>query len=73
MIRHRQRPRCPDGLVSPRMFFDLTALAFGFVALILFIFAFSNLFKGKIGSAVIFGVLALLLSGAAGSVALFVD
>ena len=55
------------------MFFDLTALAFGFVALILFIFAFSNLFKGKIGSAVIFGVLALLLSGAAGSVALFVD
>jgi len=59
--------------VSPRMFFDLTALAFGIVALILFIFAFRNVFAGRIGSAVIFGVLALLMSGAASSVALFVD
>ena len=69
----RQRARRPGGLVSPRMFFDLTALAFGIVALILFVFAFSNVFKGKIGSAVIFGVLALIMSGAATSVAVFVD
>ena len=55
------------------MFLDLTALAFGIVALILFIFAFNSVSKGKIGSAVIFGVLALIMSGAAGSVALFVE
>ena len=55
------------------MFFNLTALAFGLVALILFLFAFKAVFAGRIGSAVVFGILALVMSGAAGSVAIYVD
>jgi hypothetical protein len=51
------------------MFFTLTALAFGVAALILFIFAFRAVFAGKIGSAVVFGLLALLMCGAAGGTA----
>jgi len=53
----------------PSMFFTLTALAFGVAALILFIFAFRAVFAGRIGNAVIFGVLALLMAGAAGTTA----
>jgi hypothetical protein len=52
------------------MFFTLSAFAFAVGALILFIFAFRAVFAGKIGSAVIFAVLALALSGAAGATAL---
>jgi hypothetical protein len=51
------------------MFFTLTALAFGVAALILFVFAFRAVAAGRIGSAVIFGVLALAMSGAAGATA----
>ena len=52
------------------MFFMLTALAFAVGALILFVFAFKAVFAGRIGSAVIFGFLALALSGAASATAL---
>ena len=52
-----------------RMFFTLTALAFAAAALILFIFAFRAVAAGRIGSAVIFGVLALVMCGVAGSTA----
>ena len=49
------------------MVFTLTAFAFGVCALILFIFAFRAVFDGKIGAAVVFGVLALAMSGASGA------
>ena len=52
------------------MFFTLTALAFGVAALILFLFAVRAVFAGKIGNAVVFGLLALVMSGAAGASAL---
>ncbi len=55
------------------MFFDLTALAFGVVGPDPVHLRLQQRVQGKIGSAVIFGVLALIMSGAAGSVALFVD
>ena len=51
------------------MFFTLTAFAFAVGALILFIFAFKAVFAGKIGSAVVFGLLALVMCGAAGGTA----
>ena len=51
------------------MFFTLTALAFAVGALILFVFAFRAVAAGRIGSAVIFGILALVLCGAAGGTA----
>jgi hypothetical protein len=51
------------------MFFTLSAFAFAVGALILFIFAFRAVFAGKIGNAVIFGLLGLVLSGAAGATA----
>jgi hypothetical protein len=55
------------GRSLPPMFFTLTALAFGVAALILFIFAFKAVFAGKIGSAVVFGLLALVMCGVAGA------
>ena len=55
------------------MFFTLTALAFAVAALIMFIFAFRALFGGKIGSAVLFGILALIMSGVASAVGFYVD
>jgi hypothetical protein len=51
------------------MFFTLTALAFALAALILFVFAFRAVAAGRIGSAVVFGVLALVMCSAAGGVA----
>ena len=53
--------------MSRPMVFTLTAFAFSVGALILFIFAFRAVFAGKIGSALIFGVLALALVGASGA------
>ena len=51
------------------MVLTLSAFAFAVGALILFIFAFKAVFAGKIGNAVVFGILALVLSGAAGATA----
>jgi hypothetical protein len=51
------------------MFFTLTALAFGVAALILFVFAFRAVFAGRIGAAVVFGLLGLVMAGAAGGTA----
>ena len=64
--RHRGRS-------LPAVFFTLTALAFATAALILFIFAFRALFRGRVGSAVLFGVLALIMSGVASAVGFYVD
>jgi hypothetical protein len=61
------------GRSLPAVFFTLTALAFACAALILFIFAFRALFGGKIGAAVVFGVLALIMSSVAGAVGFYVD
>ena len=55
------------------VFFTLTAFAFAAAALILFIFAFRALFRGRIGSAVIFGVLALIMSGVASATGYYAD
>ena len=55
------------------MFWTLTALAFGAAALILFIFAFNRVAKGRIGAAVVFGILALAMCSAAGAVAIYGD
>jgi hypothetical protein len=55
------------------MFWTLTWLAFGFAALLLFVFAFRNVAQGRIGGAVIFGILALVMCSAAGAVAVYVD
>jgi hypothetical protein len=55
------------------MFWNLTALAFGAAALIFFIFAFSRVLKGRIGAAVVLGLMALFMSGAASAVAVYVD
>jgi hypothetical protein len=55
------------------VFFTLTAFAFVCAALILFIFAFQALFRGRIGSAVLFGILALVMSGVASAVGYYVD
>jgi hypothetical protein len=52
------------------VFFTLTALAFAVGALIFFIFAFRAVTAGKIGSAALFGVLALVMCGAASATAL---
>ncbi|MFL6205717.1 MAG: hypothetical protein ACJ739_10245 [Acidimicrobiales bacterium] len=51
------------------MVFTLTAFAFGVAALIFFVLAFRAVFAGRIGAAAALGVLALLLSGAAGATA----
>ena len=53
------------------MFFTLTALAFAVAALILFVFAFRSVLAGRIGNAVVLGVLGLIMSGAAGAVAVY--
>jgi hypothetical protein len=55
------------------VFFTLTAFAFVAASLILFIFAFQALFRGRIGSAVLFGVMALIMSGVASAVGYYVD
>ena len=55
------------------MFWTLTAFAFGVMALILFVFAFNRVLKGRIGAAVGFGILALFMSGAASAVAVYMD
>jgi hypothetical protein len=59
-----------DDVVSLPMFLTLTAFAFAVGALILFIFAFRAVFAGRIGSAVLFGLLGLIMSGAAGATGL---
>ena len=61
------------GRSVPAVFFTLTAFAFVCAALILFIFAFKALFRGRIGSAVMFGILALIMSGVASAVGYYVD
>jgi hypothetical protein len=58
-----------EAVVSSPMVFTLTAFAFAVGALILFIFAFRAVFAGKIGSAVVFALVGLALSGAAGATA----
>jgi len=55
------------------VFFTLTAFAFAAAALILFIFAFRSLFRGRIGSAVIFGLLAMIMSGVASATGYYAD
>ena len=55
------------------MFWNLTTLTFGAFALILFIFAFNRVAKGRMGAAIVFGVLGLAMASAAGSVAVYVD
>jgi hypothetical protein len=55
----------------PAVFFTLTALAFGVFALILFGFAFRAVVDGRIGKAVLFGVLGLFMLSATGAVAVF--
>jgi hypothetical protein len=57
--------------VSGRMFWTLTSLAFGAFALILFGFAFSRVLNGRIGAALVFGVLALIMCGATSAVAVY--
>ena len=52
------------------MFFTITALIFAMGALALFVFAFRSVSAGRIGGAVIFGILALLMCGAASATAL---
>ena len=47
----------------------ILALMFAAAALVLFIAAFNHVFKGRMGSAVAFGVTALLMSGVAGAIA----
>jgi hypothetical protein len=72
-VRGSQRsPRLPvvDAVVSLPMYFTLTALAFALGALILFFFAFRSVFAGRIGSAVLFGVLGVLMGAAAGAAGL---
>ena len=53
------------------MFWTLTSLAFGAFALILFGFAFSRVLNGRIGAALVFGVLALIMCGATSAVAVY--
>ena len=53
------------------MFFTLTALAFAVAALILFFYAFRSVSAGRIGNSVVLGVLGLIMSGAAGAVAVY--
>ena len=55
------------------MFWTLTALAFGAAALILFVLAFARILKGRVGAAVVLGVLALVMSGVASAVAVYAD
>ena len=55
------------------MFFTLTAFAFAAAALIMFIFAFRYLFRGRIGAAVLFGILAMIMSGVASAVGYYAD
>ena len=47
---------------------NILALVLGFAALGLFIAAVSNIVKGRLGSAVVFGIIALLIGGAAGGI-----
>lgn len=46
---------------------------FGISALALFVVAFSNVAKGKIGTAVAFGLAGVFLAAIAGSFAVYVD
>ena len=55
------------------MFFNLIALVFALAALALFFTAFKHVAGGRIGSAVLFGVMALVMCGVAGAVAVYVD
>ena len=48
-------------------------LLFGAAALAMFVVAFSNVAKGRIGSAVVFGLMGLIMSGIAGTLAVTVD
>ena len=53
------------------MFWTLTTFAFAVAALILFGFAFNRVVKGRIGAAVVFGVLALIMCGVTSAVAVY--
>ena len=55
--------------------FGAAALAFmfGAAALVLFIAAFNHVMKGRIGSAVVFGLVAVVCSGIAGGLATALD
>jgi hypothetical protein len=46
---------------------------FAATALAMFVVAFSHVAKGRIGMAVVFGVMGLAMSGVAGAVAVYVD
>ena len=48
-------------------------LVFAVSALALFVVAFSQVSKGRIGGAVVFGVAAVLMSGIAGAVLVYGD
>jgi hypothetical protein len=48
---------------------NLVAICFGIGALALFVAAISFVFKGRIGSAIAFGLAAVVLSGIAGAFA----
>jgi len=63
--------RAAFALVSGAMGF--LWLVFGLTALAMFVVAFNHILKGRIGMAVVFGVMAVLMSGVAGAVAVYVD
>ena len=48
-------------------------LVFAVTALAMFVVAFNHVAKGRIGMAVVFGAMALAMSGVAGAVAVYVD
>jgi hypothetical protein len=49
------------------------ALVFGAAALAMFVVAFNHIAKGRMGSAALFGVMAVLMSGIAGALVVYVD
>jgi hypothetical protein len=55
------------------MFWTLSAFAFAVAALVFFLLAFGRVLKGRIGAAVGLGILALVFSGVASALAVYVD
>jgi hypothetical protein len=54
------------------MFVFLTFL-FAVSALVMFVVAFNRIAKGRIGMAVVFGLMAIIMSGIAGALAVYGD
>lgn len=48
-------------------------VVFGLTALAMFVVAFNHVLKGRIGLAVVFGLMAVIMSGIAGALAVYVD